>query len=255
MSKSNPIESKQPLLPARPRGASPPTLELACPLCKRVQRSERKFRKLYGMRICKRCCNAFINRRQVAYVIDWVAFTIISVAVFAFVDDFLDDWFYWGVRPATRLQTLLGIASPLGFIQAWVFPMLFFFKDGFSGMSPGKLLMNVQVVDEVSMEPISFGKSFKRNLVLMIPLVPLLVAFTMSKGHRWGDRWAGTRVIHRKYLHRAPFDQRGIACQSCGYDLTGNVSGICPECGTPVPEAPQAVHPITPPIVPPTAPL
>ena len=24
-------------------------------------------------------------------------------------------------------------------------------------------------------------------------------------------------------------------CQHCGYDLTGNVSGQCPECGTPVP--------------------
>jgi lysylphosphatidylglycerol synthetase-like protein (DUF2156 family) len=23
-------------------------------------------------------------------------------------------------------------------------------------------------------------------------------------------------------------------CTSCGYNLTGNVSGICPECGTPV---------------------
>lgn len=25
-------------------------------------------------------------------------------------------------------------------------------------------------------------------------------------------------------------------CQWCGYDLTGNVSGICPECGTPIPD-------------------
>lgn len=24
-------------------------------------------------------------------------------------------------------------------------------------------------------------------------------------------------------------------CHQCGYDLTGNVSGICPECGTPIP--------------------
>jgi hypothetical protein len=24
-------------------------------------------------------------------------------------------------------------------------------------------------------------------------------------------------------------------CPSCGYDLTGNVSGLCPECGTEVP--------------------
>ena len=23
-------------------------------------------------------------------------------------------------------------------------------------------------------------------------------------------------------------------CTYCGYDLTGNVSGVCPECGTPV---------------------
>ena len=25
-------------------------------------------------------------------------------------------------------------------------------------------------------------------------------------------------------------------CQVCGYNLTGNVSGICPECGTLIPE-------------------
>jgi len=26
-------------------------------------------------------------------------------------------------------------------------------------------------------------------------------------------------------------------CGKCQYDLTGNVSGVCPECGTPVPKA------------------
>jgi hypothetical protein len=25
-------------------------------------------------------------------------------------------------------------------------------------------------------------------------------------------------------------------CAKCGYNLSGNVSGVCPECGTPVPE-------------------
>lgn len=25
-------------------------------------------------------------------------------------------------------------------------------------------------------------------------------------------------------------------CRSCGYNLTGNVSGVCPECGTPIPK-------------------
>jgi hypothetical protein len=28
----------------------------------------------------------------------------------------------------------------------------------------------------------------------------------------------------------------GGGCRNCGYNLTGNVSGTCPECGTPVPE-------------------
>jgi hypothetical protein len=34
------------------------------------------------------------------------------------------------------------------------------------------------------------------------------------------------------WLHRQGRPPRH--CQTCGYDLTGNVSGICPECGTPI---------------------
>ncbi len=33
----------------------------------------------------------------------------------------------------------------------------------------------------------------------------------------------------------------GPECPSCGYDLTGNVSGVCPECGTPIPAEVRAV--------------
>lgn len=29
--------------------------------------------------------------------------------------------------------------------------------------------------------------------------------------------------------------RRLSVCSACGYDLTGNVSGVCPECGTPIP--------------------
>ena len=28
-------------------------------------------------------------------------------------------------------------------------------------------------------------------------------------------------------------------CDRCGYDLSGNASGICPECGTPIPLKPK----------------
>lgn len=30
-------------------------------------------------------------------------------------------------------------------------------------------------------------------------------------------------------------------CIACGYNLTGNTSGTCPECGTPVPSKPEAI--------------
>jgi len=37
------------------------------------------------------------------------------------------------------------------------------------------------------------------------------------------------RLMLRPHRRR----QRGL-CSSCGYDLTGNMTGVCPECGTPV---------------------
>jgi hypothetical protein len=33
-------------------------------------------------------------------------------------------------------------------------------------------------------------------------------------------------------------------CEKCGYDLTGNVSGVCPECGRSVAESHRAGHPL-----------
>ena len=38
-------------------------------------------------------------------------------------------------------------------------------------------------------------------------------------------------VRHRRQSARADRAARGL-CVGCGYDLTGNVSGVCPECGT-----------------------
>lgn len=35
-----------------------------------------------------------------------------------------------------------------------------------------------------------------------------------------------------EYRRRRAAGRQG--CRSCGYDLTGNVSGVCPECGTAV---------------------
>ncbi len=38
--------------------------------------------------------------------------------------------------------------------------------------------------------------------------------------------WAGTIRRLRRRRHNL--------CVTCGYNLTGNVSGVCPECGEPI---------------------
>lgn len=45
----------------------------------------------------------------------------------------------------------------------------------------------------------------------------------------WGILWAWLYVRVLNHLGRQSTQNR---CFECGYDLTGNVSGICPECGT-----------------------
>lgn len=43
----------------------------------------------------------------------------------------------------------------------------------------------------------------------------------------------GVAMIYSLTLFRKPDFPPGC-CRECGYDLTGNVSGVCPECGTPI---------------------
>ena len=38
-------------------------------------------------------------------------------------------------------------------------------------------------------------------------------------------------ALKAKYTHGSV-----QSCANCGYNLTGNVSGVCPECGTEIPK-------------------
>ena len=103
--------------------------------------------------------------------------------------------------------------------------------------------MGLQVVDSVSREPIGFEQSFRRNLGLIIPIVPLIIASQMRRGPRCGDHWAGTTVIWKKYGDKAPFNPRAIKkCEVCGGSLVGQVGKQCPDCGWEI-HAPMA-HPV-----------
>jgi hypothetical protein len=52
-------------------------------------------------------------------------------------------------------------------------------------------------------------------------LWPLPALFTMYLG-----------IVYFCRAYRRIRRRREGRCLSCGYDLTGNVSGVCPECGT-----------------------
>lgn len=70
------------------------------------------------------------------------------------------------------------------------------------GQSVGKKAMGIRAVSE-SGEPLTnnWGPGIIRNLVLMIPLFPLIeliVLVSNDKGLRLGDQWAKTQVISVK---------------------------------------------------------
>lgn len=48
-----------------------------------------------------------------------------------------------------------------------------------------------------------------------------------------GIQWSLLAALAARWLFREPLDRSRPLCIQCGYDLTGNVSGRCPECGTP----------------------
>jgi hypothetical protein len=60
----------------------------------------------------------------------------------------------------------------------------------------------------------------KREYAVVVPELFLLVAGCLLPA------FAFTRALRTRRRR-----MRGL-CKSCGYNLTGNVSGVCPECGT-----------------------
>lgn len=211
-----------------------PAPETTCPLCR--TRPAKKLR-LYGHPVCKKCYYAFANRRQIAYIIDGLLITIPNIVVVFIVLP--------AVAAAIGAKDSPLTIEILGSLLALPLLCLFMMKDGFQGQSPGKSITGVQVLDVVSGRPISFGQSFKRYWFLLFGLIPAVGDFVsgvlvivcgvqLAKGYRLGDKFAHTRVIWRKFADLPVFGGNALACEKCGYDLTANTSGTCPECGTAV---------------------
>ena len=202
-----------------------------CPLCQ-VRPASKKT--LYGRYVCKKCLYGFVNRRQFAYIIDAIAFTILFYALIFALSPVLAN-FQFAPAPELLLSLMFGLALQI----------LFAMRDGFNGQSLGKRLTGVQVVSSQTGKPIGFSESIKRNIYQTVNIIPLvgpilslivlvIIVIQMVKGPRLGDGLGKTRVIWKKYERSQLFGGDGLACESCGYDLTGNTSGQCPECGKPI---------------------
>lgn len=197
-----------------------------CPLC---QKRPVGRKTLFGQAVCKKCLYGFANRRQFAFIIDLVVVAAVGVPI--------------GVGVGYGMQSMpLATQYVIEFVFGALVGALFTLRDGFAGQSPGKRLMGVQVVDVGTGKPIGFGQSFKRNVYQMVGDVPVIgpllgfialitIALQMIKGPRMGDGLGKTRVIWKQYYRSRVFGGDELACEGCGYDLTGNTSGNCPECG------------------------
>jgi uncharacterized RDD family membrane protein YckC len=163
------------------------------PLCGQAKHMH-KAKPLYGHMVCKKCYYGFANWRQMAFFLDIVGWRLITFPVF----------YALGLAMA-----LSGLSSSNVRILAWVLSFLwmclFFCKDCFAGQSPGKALCGVKVIDATTGQSCGIGASFKRNLPLLVPFMPLIVAYQLCKGHRTGDGWSNSKVIWKRYANHTIF--------------------------------------------------
>lgn len=184
----------------------------ACPLCGEPLTANWSG-NLYKVRVCESCRRAFARRRYWAYFVDSLAFSLL-IAILQLFLWIVDNPQYWKILD--HGGQLLAIP--------------FLIKDGFNGQSPGKWLFDLRVIDPRTARPQGFWSSFLRNIPAVIGPFALWIFAELRYGPRLGDGWAHSKVIWWRYRDAAPF-RVAMHCNQCGYDLTGNVTGRCPECG------------------------
>lgn len=79
------------------------------------------------------------------------------------------------------------------------------------------------VIPFLGLELTTYRVLFLISLIFELILVPILY-FGLREGAEATDE--GVRIVPRKPRETSPF------CATCGYDLTANISGVCPECGS-----------------------
>ena len=151
-------------------------------------------RVLYGQWICWNCFAAFAKRRQLACLLDVAWFLLLG---------FVAGLLFGAVASFAGMAPVM--VSVVTTLLSWLLLPVWFCKDCFDGQSVGKALCGVRVIDETTGAPCDISTSFKRNLPLIIPFMPLIAAVQLCKGHRTGDGWSNTKVVWKKYADHPIF--------------------------------------------------
>jgi len=188
-------QAEHPRPAAAPRPSAPATPPSVCPLCGKAEHM-RKAKSVYEHWVCGRCSRSFANRRQAAYVLDYFASPILALP---FLMVLMIPAFVIVQCMSGSFETEEEKFAKIEFLLPLFLTLCFLLKDGFLGYSFGKWVCGLRVMNEATGKPAGFVASFKRNLPLLIPIVPLVVMSRLMKGYRVGDGWAKTKVVWTKY--------------------------------------------------------
>jgi uncharacterized RDD family membrane protein YckC len=125
------------------------------------------------VQVCDACTSELTRRRILAFLVDVTIWVVLNVIVSLALGAVQAPWL-------------------IGWVLVW---LTFFCKDGFSGYSPGKYVFGLRVIDATTGHPADYIDSFRRNIPFFFPFLGLIMVFQLSKGIRWGDGWANTRVV------------------------------------------------------------
>lgn len=147
---------------------------------------------LFGHATHKKCKDRFVLNRELAWVIDFVVLIIAPRSITTFL-----------LARSMRVEDVADSDELL--IVSLACLVVFLLKDSIRGISLGKLVTGLQAIDTRTGEPIGPLQSVQRNLITLIPLAPIVLAFQMRKGPRFGEGWAHTRVVDRARRNQLAF--------------------------------------------------
>jgi hypothetical protein len=178
------------------------------------------YKDLYGYQVCPKCHTDFAWKRAFAYILDIVFVNVIVgiLIVIALVVGMVIVGAGQSAHNEDAAATAGGLVIVFGYLGSLLLAyVLITLRDGFNGMSPGKRILGLQVINSVSGVPARLPDSLKRNIILAVPVIPIVVIIQIftGNGFRLGDEWSQMKVIWKQYADRAPFlSLSGIQAQA-----------------------------------------